>query len=172
MATNENAKMFSYFFMSLAASCSLVTILPGISTQPNNLLFCYFFIIFSAIGLFISWYMQSKDDGEKTRNIYFLLPPLVFIFFSVLSCFTIISINGEVIQKGNINNFYYKFNIVTTLLIVLEFYIYYTISRRIQSKSDNKPLLMYNITLTSISFLIIFIAISNSIGLTSFIVDG
>jgi len=175
----EKYNVFDYFFKALILSCCIAMFIPGISSNPNNLLFCYFFIAFSVISLFVTWFYKEGDDPTsihyQTKILWSITPALLFIVSTLFGCFYIIMTNRENIQKGHVNDFYYKFNAITSALIIIECYLYDLLHRSMNETSAEKSdrvSIMYNISILGFCLLNIFIIITNSIGLSSFSADG
>ena len=175
----DNYKMFTYFFSALILSCCIVMFFPAITNNPNNILFCYFFIAFSLVSLFVTCYFNpliNQDDNYLTTYLTYISPAFLFIFITVFYCFIIILKNKEIIQKGNVNDFYYKFNTITVVLIILECFflnrLYDLFETNKKSNGSQKNVVLYNIIVLAVCSLNIFIMASNSIGLSHFSADG
>ena len=169
LVLDENYITFNYFFGSLIAACSFVIVLPKMSNNPNTILFCYFFISLSVICLFLNWYFKKIDDRPKM--VYYVLPSVLFIIVSIFSSFLMISNNKTKIQKGFVTDYYYKFNLITIWLILIECYLLWQLYDII-NKGLNGNLKLYMFGILCFCALNYFIIISNWIGLYYFSADG
>jgi hypothetical protein len=164
----KNYDTFNYFFASLIAACSFVIVLPKMSSNPNTLLFCYFFIALSVLALFLNWYFY-KEEFKDDMN-YYMLPSVLCIIITIFSSFIMISKNKTKIQNGSVTNYYYKFNLITVWLILVECYFLYVLYNLIKKKNDYVK--FYMIVIFCFCALNCFIIASNSIGLYYFSADG
>ena len=167
MLNKTNFETFNYFFMSLIGSCCFILALPYMSKYPNPLLFSYFFIMISVIALFLNWYFYQ--DTYSNEVIYYILPSLLFIVISLFGSFLLISSNKQNITYGNVTNYYYRFNLVTIWLILIECYLFYHLYLIIND-SENARVIM--IMIISFCILNYFTTWSNYIGLKHFSADG
>jgi hypothetical protein len=168
-----NYNAFNYFFRSLILSCCFVMFLPPVSANPNNLLFCYFFIALSVIALFLTWYYKNSDPARQSNIFWYILPAVFFIVASLFASFSVILTKREIIQLGNVNDFYYKFNTITSVLILVECYLYNTLNNVLDLSPVNpKVFIMYDICIFTFCLINIFVIVTNSIGLSSFSADG
>ena len=164
----KNYETFNYFFGSLIVACSFVIVLPKMSSNPNTLLFCYFFIALSVSALFLNWYFYEKNFRSEMN--YYMLPSVLCIIITIFSSFIMISKNKTRIQNGSVTNYYYKFNLITIWLILVECYFLYLLYTLI-IKND-KLVKFYMIVIFCFCALNYFIILSNSIGLYYFSADG
>lgn len=167
MSSETNFDTFNYFFMTLIGSCCLVLALPYMSKYPNPLLFCYFFIMISVIALFLNWYFDEKINKELI--IFYVLPSLMVIVLSLCGSFLLISSNKNNITNGNVTNYYYKFNLVTIWLILIECYLFYHLYLVIDDEKNARVVMLMIISFCMLNYFTIW---SNYIGLTHFSADG
>lgn len=173
--THKNFDTFNYFFSSLIVSCCFILALPKMSNNPSTLLFCYFFVAFSIVALFLNWYWGPSIDiaTHQKKMFFYILPALLFIIISLIGSFLMISNNKTRIQYGFVTNYYYKFNLITIWLILLECYLFYNLYSMIKNKdTTNQKLQIYLIAIICFCFLSYFIIWSNAIGLAYFSADG
>jgi hypothetical protein len=175
---DENYNTFNYFFGSLIGACSFIIVLPKMSSNPNILLFCYFFMALSVIALFLNWYFKkigSTENGtteyskEHNKMVYYVLPSVLFIIVSIFSSFIMISNHKIRIQNGYVTDYYYKFIMISIWLMLIECYLLWNLYDMI-NKGGN--LQLYMIIIICFCTLNYFIILSNWIGLSYFSVDG
>jgi hypothetical protein len=163
-----NYETIQYFFTALIISCCSVLLIPSMSKYPNPLLFCYFFIMISVLALFLNEYFSYNDKKQETL-LYFGIPSLLFIVFSVGGAFLMISNYKTQINDGNVTKYYYTFKFVTIWLILIECYLFYHLFNMIKTGKNPKTIMVLIIIFCILSFFTIW---SNIIGLKYFTADG
>ena len=167
---DKNKDMLNYFFSTLATSCIIVIFIPSIAKQPNNLLFCYFFIAFSVIALFLNWsYAELNDKQKPLENIPYYFCALLFIFSSILTGYIVTNLNKKKLES-RVYDQYYGLIVISNILLLFSFYYFYQMAN--MEIKDRSKMVIYNIFISAICFLNIFVTITNSIGVSRFSADG
>ena len=138
------------------------------SKTPGLKLSFLVIISVSLIALFLIWF---GNTNYKKSMVYYLLPGLLFIEFSVFYYFKVILINQKKIREDNITEDYYKYDAITTALITINCLFYYYIYGVIID-GESPILKIYLAFIILMSIITFFVSWTTEISLSHFSADG